>query len=540
MLNRSFKSNNAKYSPAIRSFALTLQFYSAKAYNYVRKTFKNLLPNPATIKKWFSVVGGEPGFTFEAFEAIRKKVNETNDSVICNITIDEMAIRKQTIFLNGKFYGGIDLGTGQDQNDSDNTQQATNALVFLAVCMNGHWKVQLGYFLVHSLTSNERANLLTKCLELFADTGAKCFSITFDGAPTNIAMCKSLSANFDYFSEHFQPWFYNPAYPIAEKKKIFIFWDACHTLKLVRNTIGDKKELLNKNEETIKWDHLKSLQNIQEAQGLHAADKFKKTHIHYFKNKMNVRLAAQTLSSSVSSALMFCEELKLMSGCKATAEFCKIFNDAFDILNCRNKLGKDDYSIPINNNNINKIKMFLNAFKLYVENLRFQPTQQCPEGEQILKRQRKTGFIGFIICLTNLLALYEQIQTDMNYLLSYKLSQDHLEVFFSAMRSRGGFNNNPNAIQFRSAYKRVLVRHQVDGSMYGNCSPLDSASILFVSSNKRKDADAICDYEDIDEEKDLLFNEFEHDYDETTRMPELEEFIIDIVKYTGGFIIRKI
>lgn len=157
----------------------------------------------------------------------------------------------------------------------------------------------------------------------------------------------------------------------------------------------------------------------------------------------------------------------------------------------------------------------MDAFKLYAENLRFKTTQQYPEGEQILKSQRKTGFLGFLICLTNLLELYEQIQIDMNYLLSYKLSPDHVEVFFSAMRNRGGFNNNPNAIQFRSAYKRLLVRHQVDGSMYGNCSLLDSASILFVSSNKCQDADAICDYE------------------ETTHMPELEEFIIDIVKYTG-------
>jgi len=202
-------------------------------------------------------------------------------------------------------------------------------------------------------------------------------------------------------------------------------------------------------------------------------------------------------------------------------------------------LAKGGYSI-INSNNINNIKIFLDAFKLYVENLRFQPTQLYPEGEQILKSQRKTGFLGFIICLTNLLELYEQIQINMNYLLSYKLSQDRLKVFFSALRSRGGFNNNPNAIQFHSAYKRLLVRHQVNGLMYGNCSPLDSASILFDSSNKRQDADAICDYEDIDEEKNVLFNEFKHNYDETTRMPELEEFIIDIVKYTGGFIIRKI
>jgi hypothetical protein len=114
-----------------------------------------------------------------------------------------MAIRKQTIFLNSKFYGRIDLGPGQDQNDSDNTQQATKALVFLAVCANGHWKIPLEYFLIHSFTGNERASLLTKCFELFADTGAKCFSLTFDEAPTNIEMCKSLSANFDYFSEYF-------------------------------------------------------------------------------------------------------------------------------------------------------------------------------------------------------------------------------------------------------------------------------------------------------------------------------------------------
>lgn len=135
----------------------------------------------------------------------------------------------------------------------------------------------------------------------------------------------------------------------------------------------------------------------------------------------------------------------------------------------------------------------------------------------------------------------------MNFLL-------YLEVFFSALRSRGGFNNNPNVIQFRSAYKRLLVRHQIDGSTYGNSSPLDSASILFVGSNKRKNADAICNYETDDDDRDddddeQLFMEFDHDYDQltltrsqyvATHMPELEEFIIDVVKYTGGFIVKKI
>lgn len=36
----SAKISRDKYSPALRMFALTLQFYSIKAYNYVRETFE--------------------------------------------------------------------------------------------------------------------------------------------------------------------------------------------------------------------------------------------------------------------------------------------------------------------------------------------------------------------------------------------------------------------------------------------------------------------------------------------------------------------
>jgi len=168
-------SKNAKYTPAIRSFALTLQFYSAKAYSFVRKTFNKLLPHPATLKKWYSVIEGEPGFTHEAFITIKAKVLKSSQPILCNIVIDEMAIRKQISFLYGQFYGGVNLGTGLENCDSDNIQEATNALVFMAVGINGHWKVPVGYFLIHSFSGTERANILTKCLELIADTGANNF-----------------------------------------------------------------------------------------------------------------------------------------------------------------------------------------------------------------------------------------------------------------------------------------------------------------------------------------------------------------------------
>jgi len=149
----------------MRSFALTLQFYFAKAYMFVRKTFKNLLPHPATLKMWYSVVNEEPGFTKEAFEVIQSRVSQSSKPVVCNICIDELVIRKQISYLNGKFYGKVDLSTmiSSKDDDQDNAQEAKIALVFLAVCINGHWKKPLGYFLIHSFCGSEKDNLLTKC-----------------------------------------------------------------------------------------------------------------------------------------------------------------------------------------------------------------------------------------------------------------------------------------------------------------------------------------------------------------------------------------
>ena len=50
--------------------------------------------------------------------------------------------------------------------------------------------------------------------------------------------------------------------------------------------------------------------------------------------------------------------------------------------------------------------------------------------------------------------------------LTYKLSQDHLELFFSAVRAAGGFNNNPTAQQFMAAYKRLLFRGTIKGGQH--------------------------------------------------------------------------
>uniref|UniRef100_A0AAV2JMX0 Transposable element P transposase-like GTP-binding insertion domain-containing protein n=1 Tax=Knipowitschia caucasica TaxID=637954 RepID=A0AAV2JMX0_KNICA len=48
------------------------------------------------------------------------------------------------------------------------------------------------------------------------------------------------------------------------------------------------------------------------------------------------------------------------------------------------------------------------------------------------------------------------------------------------IRARGGFNNNPTTTQFTAAYKRLLVRQQVNTGT-GNCLLLDNTGILGVT-----------------------------------------------------------
>ena len=69
LLNRKLhRKSKEAYSDVLRSFAMTLNFYSAKAYNFVRKSFKFTLPHPSTLRSWYSAVDGKPGFTTEALE----------------------------------------------------------------------------------------------------------------------------------------------------------------------------------------------------------------------------------------------------------------------------------------------------------------------------------------------------------------------------------------------------------------------------------------------------------------------------------------
>lgn len=124
----------------------------------------------------------------------------------------------------------------------------------------------------------------------------------------------------------------------------------------------------------------------------------------------------------------------------ATSQFCIYINNIFDLLNSRNLFCKSSTKQCITRNNFDNIKAQVCDFTTYLSSLHDQTGP-------ILNSSRKTGFLGMIISLKSTIAIAETLFKNENFtfLMTYKLSQDHIETFFGAIRSRGGFNNNPTA-----------------------------------------------------------------------------------------------
>lgn len=267
---------------------------------------------------------------------------------------------------------------------------------------------------------------------------------------------------------------------------------------------------------------------------------------------MRVKIAAQTLSTSVGNALKYMRQSTEYStqffGSKATEEFIFLFNNLFDILNTRNLFGKR-YSQPLQRSTEEMVFSELVRAKNYILNLKDS------RGKLICDSGRKVGFIGFLVCIESLISLYDEYILSqenqlLRFVLTYKLCQDHLEVFFSAIRSKGGHNNNPTARQFIAAYKKLLVHTEVTGSKYANCTELmeQSISILYVSSSicRQSILPVGCNIEEMEDvareiecknqQLSLIYND--HDYGRQNF--ESSTFISDVVSYIAGFVGKQV
>ena len=77
----------------------------------------------------------------------------------------------------------------------------------------------------------------------------------------------------------------------------------------------------------------------------------------------------------------------------------------------------------------------------------------------------------------------------VKYILTYKMSQDHVELLFSCIRGKNGFCRNPDVRMFKSSLQRILLRNSIVGSKFSNCTDFQEegcGSIFSLKWSKRK------------------------------------------------------
>jgi len=460
-----------RYTPEVKEFATTLFFYSPKGYNFLRKYF--ILPHKSLISKWISSINGEPGILVDVLKHLQGNKDKQHLRNVALI-FDAMAIRKQQTYdrKKGKMTGNVNLG-GTTEGD----KLASEALFFQVVSYSIPFKVPVAYFLTDSLNSQVQAQLLSTVIEKLHEIGVNVTSVTCDGTCSNIQTLKNLGWSVEGATHFPHPVSGKPVYP---------FLDPCHMIKLALNALVEC-HLLQSLDGDIEWNYLLKLEEVQQGMGLKLANKLSLKHINFRNKVMNVSLAAQTISSGVADAIDYLRKIGHpgFENSEATVKFIRMVDRCFDVLNSRSPFGKG-FKQPIRPTNYEYVEKIVTETIDYFSSLRIN-------GQPLLCHRRKTFALGFITSLRSLLPLASSLfKTGLKYFLAYKVSQDHLELFFNCIRSLHGSNDNPNSLQLKWAVQKVQLRSYIAPTTTGNCRQLDEdgvTGVLVGSSQKIKEVE---------------------------------------------------
>lgn len=428
-----------------------------------------------------------PGINSTALKLLEKKAFENKEKgkeLICSLCFDEMYIRQHMQWCHSsKIMLGLPT-VGDNSNGMEDADLAKQVIVYMLNVIDERFQIPIAYHLITSLNGYDRAELLKEIIGKLTNIGVTIINVAFDGFSANATMATLLGANLNVMSDNFRPFFFN-----GNGQKIFIMYDNCHMLKLMRNTIGNVGTILNGKNEQIQWSLFEKLMQFGITKEFSQTHKMNRKHIEFQKNAMKVQLAVQTLSASVAKSMIFLKDKNFeeFRDASATAEFAQTFNDLFDIFNTKDAINETPFKTALNTENKDVIFSFFEKATEYIKQLYLIEENRTVK---LIQSKKKTGGRGFIINMKSLELMFQEYVEEkkvLNSIPTFWLNQDHLEVFFGKTRSLNGYNDNPTAQQFSAAFCKLLANDSVLTSKHANCSSVEALSrpfsnILSVSS----------------------------------------------------------
>ena len=184
-----------------------------------------------------------------------------------------------------------------------------------------------------------------------------------------------------------------------------------------------------------------------------------------------------------------------------TAKFIQLHNDLLDILNAKSisapglKKAITVENLPERLQIFEQIRNMYDVLWTEVPIYNKKTKTRTFESKKLIHSARRTAFLGLLLAMNTIERLVSYMAPDddklglielkLDFLCSYKLCQDFLEIYFNAIRIRNGWSFNPTASQFRWAYRQLAIHAggSILASAMANCQPQDETSVLMISTN---------------------------------------------------------
>ncbi|KAG6937998.1 THAP domain containing 9, partial [Chelydra serpentina] len=441
-------TQRGSYPATMRNFAVSLHLFSSKAYECVARTFQ--LPEPTTLHAWLSNPDYRPGFSQQVFSVLAERSQaEDKDFQSCSLLIGAMSLERRIQYdqHTNSMQGLVDFGAGN--YDADEVPAAGEALMLVAVGFQGHWIAPLGYFLLATLTGDVQSQLLRHCILKLYSIGLQVVSVTSDATAPNVDTARRLGVLVDGVSV--KSTFFHPANPALE---IAYFFDPCHLLTLVHNTLQAYGSL-QVCSKAICWDYVLRLGVLQEQEVLQAAHKLSGVSIS--EQRVWGNGAAQLFSESTAQALHFAASLGLSQflGHETTSHFITLLGAVFDVCSSRSVHSKGPKA-PLSLASSDSLNNLCNEYENLLRKLR------DGTGELLGLSRHRWGFLGFLVNLRSLQWMaktyLEAEDRPVPYLLTGWWSLDPLEWCWGAIRQGCEERGATTAQAFQSAYRHVLCK----------------------------------------------------------------------------------
>jgi hypothetical protein len=430
-LKNGFKKRNV-YSDTLKELLLSIHFKSSSCYKDLSRRLN--LPQKQTLSKWLSHINFQEGFDEDMFAFLQLRVNEMPpENTIVTLMADEISLKEICDYNVNE-----DQVYGVKRSDDGKLIHPCSALVFMVTGVRAKWRQAVAYFFAkNAVPASVLLPLVLECITRLEKCGLNVVNFTSDQGSNFSSLLSSLKVTSS------QPYF------VHNEKKIFATPDPPHLLKSVRNTLMGHD--IETSDGRASWKHLFSFYEIDKTQCIRVAPKLKNEHLEppAIYGKMNVRLAAQVFSHSVSSGMQsHVSAGSLSTETLPTAKFCSNMNHVFDILNTSQKRAILPFQSGLTTEStetldfIDTAILWFHSFKIFDK-----------YGKVVNSKFRCID--GIILALTSVkhLMFFLHKTHNLSYLLTRRLCQDSLENYFSIIRQKNGFNSNPSCLAFKHSYK---------------------------------------------------------------------------------------